>query len=354
MKRMFSKIKQLFGGKRPTEDDMAKNDEDLLADPALSPMEKMATAFMQFHRTTMNERHEERRWKRRRNIALIVFAISGTVTSVVYNANKITKNIPSKDYVAVVNITGAIGQDHTARHAAINGALKKAFEEPRAKRVLLRIDSPGGRPNDSEAVINEMLRLKKLHNKPVDAVIENIGASAAYMIAVHADTLYMGRYSMVGSVGAMMDTWNLGKIVEKLEAERLTFVSGQYKDLLNPYRKIREDERAKVQSMVDGLAAVFADEVIARRDGKLTLSRAELTTGEVWIGDEAVKLGLADKIGTVNDVAALHELEVRNVGPHEDRGFFIPRMSAYFEDMGSSIRESFMKGMVGERGLVVN
>lgn len=354
MKWMFSKLKQIFGSKRPSEDDMAKNDEDLLADPSLSPMDKLSTAFMQFHRTTMNERHEERIWKRRRNIALIIFAISGTVTSVVYNANKITKNIPSKDFIAVVNITGAIGQDRTSQHGAINDALKKAFEEPRAKRVILRVDSPGGRPNDSEAVINEMLRLKKLHNKPVDAVVENIGASAAYMIAVHADTLYMGRYSMVGSVGAMMDTWNLGRIVEKVEAERLTFVSGQYKDLLNPYRKIREDERAKVQSMVDGLAAVFADEVIERRKGKLTLSRAELTTGEVWIGDAAVKLGLADKIGTVNDVAALHELEVRNVGPHEDRGFFIPRMSAYFEDMGSAIRESFMKGMVGERGLVVN
>lgn len=353
MPRILEKLRRLLGTKKLREGDLHEVDEAFLRDPSLSPMDKLSVAFMQFHRTFMLDRYEERLWRKRRNVALIVFAIAGTVTSIIYNADKIAKTIPSRDYAAIVNIAGGIGEASTASHGPINAALKAAFEDPRAKRIILRIESPGGRPNESEAIINEMARLKALHKKPVEAVVENIGASAAYMIAVHADTLYVGRYSLVGSVGAMIDTWNVHKVIDRLNAEKMTFVSGRYKDLLNPFREMRSDERAKVQSMVDKLAGVFADEVIQRRKGKLTLSRDDLTTGEVWIGGEAVRLGLADKIGTVTDVAAAYNLEPRDMGPHEDKGFYIPRMSTFFESIGASIRDGLVNGG-GREGVVVN
>jgi protease-4 len=349
MKSVWSRITLMLGRKPgrddppPSEADLAKMDAAVLDDPSLTPSEKMAAAFMQFHRTSMREKRDEMAWKRRRNLALIIFAMAGTVTSVVYNSNRIMKSVIPKDHAAVVNIVGAIGEDPTATHGPINAALKEAFENPRVKRVILRIDSPGGTPNESEAIINEIARLKKQHNKPVDAVIENIGASAAYMIAVHADNLYAGRYSMVGSVGAVMQTWNLSKIIDRVDAENETFVSGKFKDLLNPYRSIRDEERVKVQSMVDSLASVFADEVILSRKGKIKLDRDALTTGEVWVGDDALRKGLIDGVATLADVAAKHGLEINNLGPVKPQGFFIPTASALFEEIGSA----FARGLTG-------
>lgn len=354
MRKLFKAIGRFFPSKKLHEPDMEKADADLLNDPSLSPTEKLTGAFLQFHRSIMMERYEDQRWKRRRNIALIVFAIAGTFTSIVFNADKIAKRIPAKDYAAVVSIAGAIGEDSNATHGPINAALKEAFEDPRAKRIILRIESAGGRPNESEAIINEMARLQAKHHKPIDAVVENIGASAAYMIAVHADTLYVGRYSLVGSVGAMIDTWNFTKIIDRVDAQKLTFVSGKYKDLLNPYRSMRGDEQEKIQTMVDELAGLFADEVISRRKGKLTLDRAQLTTGEVWVGEEAVKLGLVDKIGTLSDVAASHNLEIRDMGPTEEKGFFIPQMESLFEKLGASIGNALAQGTSGKSDIVVN
>lgn len=350
MARLFERIKRLVGRHQLTETDMGKVDAAMLDDPTLSPTEKLQAAFMQFHRSYMRERHEEMAWKRRRNIALIAFAIAGTVTSIVFNADRITKNIIPRDHAAVVNILGEIGVDPTAKHGPINEALKQAFEDPRVKRVILRIDSPGGQPNESEAIIEELERLKKKYGKPVDAVIQNIGASAAYMIAVHADTLYAGRYSLVGSIGVIVDTWNVSKVLDKVQAEKLTFVSGRYKDMLSPYREMRADEKQVIQSMVDKLANVFADEVLGSRKGKITLSRAALTTGQVWVGAEATQLGLIDKIGTIDEVASAHELELQDVGPTERKGFLIPYASSLFENIGAS----FARGLMGNQGMSVD
>lgn len=349
--KMPSFLKRLLPSRSVQENDLKEIDASILDDPSLSPTDKLTVAFLQFHRSSMRERHEDIAWKRRRNIALIVFALAGTVVSVVYNADRITKSVVPYDHVAVVNIAGAIGDTATAKRGPINAALKTAFENPRVKRIILRINSPGGMPNESEAIINEIGRLKAKHNKPVDAVIENVGASAAYMIAVHADTVYAGRYSLVGSVGAIIDSWNFAKIADKVEAQRMTFVSGKFKDLLNPYRAIREEERAKVQSMVDSLGAVFAGEVLARRQGKLKLTQQELATGEVWAGADAVKLGLVDKIGTVADVAHEHGLEAKDMGPAEERGFFVPFTSSMLENMGASLSRGALSVLPSPTGI---
>lgn len=347
--KIRSILKSLFSRHSLRDSDLAQVDDSMLNDPSLSSTEKMTAAFLQFHRSSMQERREEMAWKRRRNVALIVFAIAGTIVSVIYNAERISKNIITQDHAAVVNIVGAIGEG-TATHGPVNEALKVAFENPHVKRVILRINSPGGLPNESEAIINEMERLKAKHNKPVDAVIENLGASAAYMIAVHADTVYAGRYSLVGSVGAIIDGWNFAKIAEKVDAQRMTYVSGRLKDMMNPYRAVREDERAKVQGMVDKLGGVFAREVLDARKGKIKITQDELATGEVWVGVEAANLGLVDKIGTVSGVASSYKLEAKDMGPTEQKGFFIPFASALFEEIGASLS----RGLMGSNRLTIN
>jgi protease-4 len=243
----------------------------------------------------------------------------------------------ASEYVAVVNITGEIGGEEHATGEAVVAALKRAFEDKKASRVILRIDSGGGRPHDAEEITRALDHLKVKHKKPVDAVIETVGASAAYMIAVHADRVYLGRYSIAGSVGALMSSWNWSRIVDRFQVRHDTYVSGQLKDMLNPYRATRPEESAKVQGMVDTLANVFADEVIQSRQGKIKLSKPALMTGEVWIGQEAIKYGLADALGTLDTVADSHDLKLFSVGPHPDQGIRIPLLSSLADDFVDSV-----------------
>ncbi len=331
---MFGLFKRITSRVNTKHEDI---DTSFLSDESMKPIDKVAHAFMHYYVDSLEQQKIQRKQRGTRNIILIVFAFSGIITSVIFNANRIVETWPPNEYAAVVNINGQIGGVESSKETAINSALTKAFEDTKAKRVVLRINSPGGTPYDAESVIEQIRVLRGKHNKPVDAVIEGLGASAAYMIAVHADRIYAGRYSLTGSVGAKMESWNFHKVTDKFDVENQTFVSGQLKDMLNPYRATREDEKVKIQGLVDRLADIFADEVITARQGKLKLTRKELTTGEVWVGDEAVKLGLVDEIGTLSSLSNKYGLKMHGVGPNEDKGFYIPRLMYLFETISSSL-----------------
>ena len=315
-------------------------DPSFIHDPDTTPTEKVAIAFMHYYADSLKDKERERILRTRRNYMLIAFAFSGIIASVVFNANKVMAKWPPDTYAAVVNIEGPIGAIDSAKGAAINAALKTAFEDPKAKRIVLRINSPGGTPYDSESVIDAMRVYRIKNPKPVDSVIEGIGASAAYMIAVHTDKIYAGRYTLTGSVGAMMGTWNFHKLTDKYEVENQTFVSGKLKDMLNPYRPTRNDEKGKVQDLVDTLANTFADEVIKARGNKLKLTKEALQTGEVWVGSDALKLGLIDEIGTLSAWSQKHDLVLDGVGPHEDKGMYIPRFSAFIDMIIGKLKSS--------------
>jgi protease-4 len=77
--------------------------------------------------------------------------------------------------------------------------------------------------------------LKKKHNKPIYAAIQNVGASAAYMIAMNTDRIYAGRYSLVGSIGAVMSSWDVHKALNKFDIHQDVYASGQLKSMLNPF-----------------------------------------------------------------------------------------------------------------------
>lgn len=250
------------------------------------------------------ERKSEHRW--RIAFQALVFglpALLGLVYFLFFMASAGFKFGPMKDVVGVIRINGPIvsGEHASAEH--IVPAMRKAFRSDRVKAVVLSIDSPGGAPVESERIYSELAELKKLHEKPVVAVIHNIGASAAYMVAMHADHVVAARYSMVGSIGAVMSPWNVSEALEHYGIKQRVFASAPLKDFLNPFTRPDAAADAKARHIVGTAANMFHGDVRALRGAKLK-SDVNVATGEMWSGPEALELGLIDSIGTLESYLA--------------------------------------------------
>jgi protease IV len=222
---------------------------------------------------------------------------------------------PGSDVVGIVRIDGQIASDSLASADRVIPALKKAFESPRVKAIVLSIDSPGGAPVESERIAR-MIDVYKVSNpKPVVAVINNLGASAAYMIALHADEIYAGNYSLVGSVGAVLAGWDFHKALARVDIQQRVYASGNLKAMLNPYLPMTAEADKKAQELVQQMGTRFIDEMRTQRKGKLK-EGFNYTSGEVWGGPEAKQLALIDDIGTLDEVIKRKwGLETHNFGP---------------------------------------
>ena len=139
--------------------------------------------------------------------------------------------------------------------------------------------------------------------KPVVAVINNLGASAAFLIALHADKIVAGRYSLVGSIGAIMAPWQLDRAIAKYDVSQRVYASGKLKSFLNPFTPVTPEVDLKAQKLVDQMGTYFLEEVKARRGPQLKAG-VDVATGEVWAGPEAKEIGLVDAVGTIDEYVA--------------------------------------------------
>lgn len=238
--------------------------------------------------------------------------------------------------VAVVTIKGEVMDGAMASADRVIPALRSAFKDEDAKAVVLEIDSPGGSPFESERITTELEALRKQHPKPVIAVINTMGASAGYMIAVHADRIVAGRYSLVGSIGIIASAWDVSGLAKRFEVQKHNFTSGPLKDMFDPLRPRTEAERAKAQAMVQSFARVFLEEVKAKRGKKLKTE--DIGSGEAWTGDEALAMGLIDEIGTIDSVTQHMGLPPSYRGPTQRPGFMGSFQAAIADGVAQGFR----------------
>ncbi|MCW5636950.1 MAG: signal peptide peptidase SppA [Rubrivivax sp.] len=205
-------------------------------------------------------------------------------------------------HTALIELRGEIAADSEASAEGLLGALKQAFQDPGARAVVLRINSPGGSPVQSGILNDEIRRLKAKHDKKVYAVVDEICASGAYYVAVAADAIYVDKASLVGSIGVLMDGFGFTGAMDKLGIERRLIVAGENKALLDPFSPLTDKQRAYVRSMIEQIHRQFIDVVKAGRGARLKDS-PEIFSGLVWNGEEALRLGLVDGLGNLDQVA---------------------------------------------------
>ena len=255
-------------------------------------LEKLAYA-------SLNEQKTARYWRTFVRLAwLTFFAI---LAWMLFSENTPTK-VSHSEHTAVLEIKGEISAGSEGSSEQILSAMRNAFEDKGSKAVVMLINSPGGSPVQAGIINDEIYRLKALHKKPIYAVVEDTCASAAYYIAVAADEIYVDKASIVGSIGVLMSGFGVTGLMEKLGIERRLMTAGENKGFLDPFSPQTEKHRAYTQGMLNQIHQQFIA-VVKKGRGDRLKETPDTFTGLFWSGQQAVEMGLADKIGTVDYVA---------------------------------------------------
>ncbi|MBD2837447.1 signal peptide peptidase SppA [Pseudomonas sp. JM0905a] len=210
-----------------------------------------------------------------------------------------------QEHTALVEVRGMIADEEAASADNIVTSLRAAFEDPKTKGVVLRINSPGGSPVQSGYVYDEIRRLREAHKGiKVYAVIADLGASGAYYIASAADEIYADKASLVGSIGVTAASFGFVDAMGKLGVERRVYTSGEHKAFLDPFQPQKQEETEFWQNVLDTTHQQFIESVKKGRGDRLKVDgHPELFSGLVWSGEQALELGLVDKLGNTSFVA---------------------------------------------------
>ena len=248
---------------------------------------------------TIKEQRSARRWRIFSRLAWLLVLVTIAVVLLSKETSTTSKTTP---HTAVVDIKGEIAAGNEASAEFVVAAMRSAFEDSGAKAVVLLINSPGGSPVQAGIINDEIVRLKAKYNKPVYAVVEETCASAAYYIAAAADDIYVDKASIVGSIGVLMDGFGFTGTMEKLGVERRLLTAGENKGFLDPFSPQTEQQRAYAQQMLNQIHQQFISVVKTGRGDRLK-ETPETFSGLFWTGQQAVELGLADKLGNLDYVA---------------------------------------------------
>ncbi|MEW2500066.1 S49 family peptidase [Amycolatopsis sp. NPDC047767] len=227
---------------------------------------------------------------------------------------KLTSRLPvlgdrveRKDVVAVVKLHGVITPSPSplARGsinlATVESVLTRAFGHDRLKAVALLINSPGGAPTQSGLVAERIRQLADEKKVPVLAFAEDVAASGGYWLACAADEIFAHRTSMVGSIGVISGGFGFTGLLERFGIERRLHTAGANKSRLDPFSPEKPEDVEWLKKMHTQLHELFVDWVKERRGGRLT-DTEDLFTGDVWLGQKALDLGLIDGLGSLRQI----------------------------------------------------
>ena len=208
--------------------------------------------------------------------------------------------------IAVIYADGDIemGKDQKGAIASddYRALLQKLRNDATISAVVLRVNSPGGSSLASDIIWREIDLLKK--EKPVIVSMGNYAASGGYYISCGADSIYADANTITGSIGVFSVIPNVEMFMKnKLGITFDRVKTGQYADMPSATRTLNATEQRFMQASVDSVYASFKSRVAIGR--KKTVSYIDsIAQGRVWIGADAVKVGLVDKIGTLNEAIA--------------------------------------------------
>ena len=277
------------------------------AEPAAKPLGASASPEQASDRqlleklvfSNLQEARAARRWNVGMRLAWLVFAVA--VFWLLRNDNAPATN-PTSAHTATVEIKGEIASGADASAENIVLAMRSALEDSGSQALVLVINSPGGSPVQAGIINDEIHRLKVIYKKPIYAVVEESCASAAYYIAAATDKIYVDKASIVGSIGVLMDGFGFTGLMDKMGVERRLMTAGENKGFLDPFSPQTEAQRKHAQSMLNQIHAQFIDAVKKGRGERLK-ETPEMFSGLFWSGQQAVEMGLADDMGSLDMVA---------------------------------------------------
>jgi protease-4 len=206
-------------------------------------------------------------------------------------------------FTALIDMDGEIAADTPASADSIIASLRAAYEDTGTAGIILRANSPGGSPVQAAYINDEIRRLREKYPKvPVYAVIGDVCASGCYYAVVAANRIYADRASVVGSIGVLMNGFGFVETMKKFGVERRLLTAGEHKGFLDPFSPLKPEDRRHAQNLLNDIHRQFIARVRQGRGDVLKETR-DMYSGLFWTGEQALKMGLVDEIGSAGYVA---------------------------------------------------
>jgi protease IV len=200
---------------------------------------------------------------------------------------------PGDGKVGVVEIQGVITESKE-----IIRLIKRFRENDDIKSIVIRIDSPGGVIGPSQEIYREIR--KTTQEKKIVASMGSIAASGGYYIAAATDGIVANPGTITGSIGVIMAYTNFRKVLDKIGMVPVVIKSGPFKDMGSPTKDMSEEEKEVLQTFVDQAHRQFVTAIAEGR--KMDIEHVKvLADGRIYTGEEAVKQGLVDRLGNLED-----------------------------------------------------
>ena len=267
------------------------------------------------------------------------------------SSSKNDNKTESGNQVAIVYASGDIvsgdGDENNIGSEKISKALRKVREDSKVKAVVLRVNSPGGSSIASDVIWREVMLIKKV--KPIIVSMGDYAASGGYYISCAADSIIAEPNTITGSIGIFAVLPNMQKFFnDKLGVTFDGVKTGKYADLGDVSRPLTPEERGILQAEVNRGYDDFTKAVAAGRQ-KTQAYINSIGQGRVWTGEQAIKLGLVDRLGNISDAvkSAAKMAKIKNY-----KLTFYPEQKSFLSSFGSNMNEQlkthFLKSELGD------
>ncbi len=270
-----------------------------------------------------------------------------------YTQNHVTTALANTatDQIAIIYAQGEIGSGEGDVNTIGEGSMRRSLQEARknddVKAIVLRIDSPGGSALTSDLIWREIEITKKV--KPVVVSMGNYAASGGYYIACNANKIFAENNTITGSIGVFGMLPNFSPLANKLGINSEQVKTHENAANYSPFLPVDEKFKAFTLEGVEKIYNTFVTHVAEGR--KMTFAQVDsIAQGRVWSGTEALKIGLVDKIGGLNDAIA-EAARIAKVKKYSTQNY--PEYEKTLNDLLGNLpfaksKEAFIKEEIGE------
>ncbi|HVS94081.1 MAG TPA: signal peptide peptidase SppA [Mucilaginibacter sp.] len=256
----------------------------------------------------------------------------------------------NKNHIAIIYASGEIaggdGDDNSIGSDRISAALRKARLDDNVKAVVLRVNSPGGSSIASDVIWREVMLTKKV--KPMIVSMGDYAASGGYYISCAADSIFAQPNTITGSIGIFAIIPNMQKLFnDKLGLSFDGVKTGKYADLGDVSRPLSAEEKAILQNSVNRGYDEFTRAVADGRH-KTQAYINSIGQGRVWTGEQAIKIGLVDRLGNIRDAirsaAKMAHIKTYQLDAYPEQKSIFAR----FGGMNDQMKTRYLKSELGE------
>lgn len=259
-------------------------------------------------------------------------------------------NLPSEDFVGVIDIVGEIGPSSSGNSSILSSSdseynhdlymnyIDQMEESKNNKGILLNVNTPGGTVYESDELYLKLMEYKKNTGRPVWAYFGQEACSGGYYISMASDKIYANRNCWTGSIGVIVSLTNYKELYDKLGIKEIDITSGANKAMGSGGLDLTEEQRNILQGLVDEAYDQFVS-VVSEGRGMDEASVKTLADGRIYTAKQAKENGLVDEVASYEEEK---NAMIKQFDLDEDILFFTPdssSVSSFFSSLMGAFKD---------------